>query len=74
MNYIAIALHFGVYTATLMWLAYTGGHWLDERYGTDPYLTFLLVLIAIVMSFNNLFEKVKIVDKIEQRKKDKKNL
>ena len=73
MNYIAIAIHFGFYTATLMWLAYMGGGWLDERFGAAPYFTFFMVILAIVLSFSNLFEKLKIIDKIEQRKKDKKN-
>lgn len=57
--------------ATLIWLAYKGGVWLDTKYGTDMIFTLILFLVAIVFSFINLFDKLVFVEKLE--KKNKKN-
>lgn len=35
------------------------GVWLDRRWGTDPYLTLLFLLLGIVAGFRNLFILIK---------------
>ena len=35
------------------------GRWLDRQYGTEPYLTFLLLFIGIVAGFRNIYVLLK---------------
>jgi ATP synthase protein I len=35
------------------------GVWLDRRWGTDPYLTLLFLLLGIVAGFRNIFFLIK---------------
>ncbi|MDD4342884.1 MAG: hypothetical protein PHH19_00765 [Eubacteriales bacterium] len=73
MNYMFVVMYFGVYMVTLVWFAYKGGIWLDAKYETGMIPTVLLILSAIIFSFINLFEKIKFFEKMEKRKKNKRN-
>lgn len=56
--------------ATLIWLTYKGGAYLDAKFGTDMIFTAVLFILAIIFSFMNLFDKLMYIEK--RKKKDKK--
>jgi F0F1-type ATP synthase assembly protein I len=49
--YLDLGLTFALGIALLAWL----GHWLDGRWGTDPWLTLAGAVLGVMVGFVNLF-------------------
>lgn len=67
LEYLNLALTFGLSLAVYLWLAFKAGSYLDGRFGTQPLLTFLGVLIAIGFSFYTLIIQL---EKLSRKEKD----
>jgi ATP synthase protein I len=49
------------------------GHWLDNMFGTSPWLTALFLLFGLIAGFRNLFVHVKrSQETLDEQDKDKK--
>jgi len=64
---MSLAFSAGISLITPIVIGALGGNWLDQRFGTSPWLTLILLLIGIIAGFTQL---VRIMQRIE-REEDK---
>jgi ATP synthase protein I len=56
---IASLSSIGIAMVIAIFACFFVGRWLDRQYGTEPYLTFLLLFIGIVAGFRNIYVLLK---------------
>lgn len=62
-----VVTSFGISMAVTVFLAYTAGNWLDERFGTGHTLMLALVIMAVVASIRVLIKDLDNTFKNDQR-------
>lgn len=48
-----------------------GGYWLDQRYGTSPWLLIVGVLLGIATAFQSLFRQLRNLEAAKKKEKEK---
>lgn len=66
LRFSTVGLEFGIGAA----LGYWAGSWLDERYGTKPYLALVLLLLGIAAAFASLIRRVREIQREQDGKSD----
>ena len=70
LRHLNVGLSFGIAMAIRLVIGYYGGQWLDEKLGTDPWITLVGILLAIGLSFHHLISEFSKMEKEEKRKKE----
>ena len=63
-KYSYVGIFFGVAIA----LGYFGGHWLDKRWKTDPWLGLVGLLLGVASGFRELYRLSKMALREEEKK------
>jgi F0F1-type ATP synthase assembly protein I len=63
LNYVYFGLSFGTTMAVSIYFGFKGGMWLDQRFQTEPLFLLLGILLGIGVTFKNLMENLKRLDK-----------
>lgn len=57
-KFISFGITFGTTMALTLYLAFKGGAWLDEYFGTSPFFSLLGIILGIFINFKNLLESL----------------
>ena len=57
-NALGLVLSHGVTMAVTLYLAYRGGVWLDKRFGTEPWLMIVSILMMVAANLHLLIKDV----------------
>lgn len=61
-RYLNFAISFGIAMTTSLLVGYYGGTWLDQKFGTTPFLMVAGVLLGIVIAFYALAKELQILE------------
>lgn len=63
LNYVHFGLSFGLTMAISIYLGFKGGLWLDNYLHTEPLFLIIGILLGIGVTFKNLLDNLKKLDK-----------
>lgn len=64
-RYLNFAFSFGITTTASLLIGYYGGNWLDERFGSAPFLMLAGVLLGVATSFYALMQELRILNALK---------
>jgi len=57
-QYFSLMLSFGATLVVAMFFGYRGGQWLDARFGSEPWLALVGIMMGVVVGFRHLVREL----------------